>query len=174
MQPASRTQPFPITAMSDVDWASEIDYEVLLLDLQYSWDLISFFGGPTSSVSLQDQRLKLSIANLLQKFSRFKIFWKNHLFLSPLLSWYATIKCCCYSTLSCLSHENEAYRDWCLLCSWPSVIQTKQLEVYNFPSLDQWTDVLTEPLPSDHFELLRHKLNVQVCLQNSLTLSLMA
>jgi len=70
MQPASRTQPFSITAMCD--WASDIEDKGLHLDLQYFWHLISFLGGLARRVSWPNQALKLNIATSQ---SSAKIIW---------------------------------------------------------------------------------------------------
>ena len=40
-------------------------------------------------------------------------------------------------------------------------VLAKQLSVVHLPALDQWADVLTKPLASTRFEILRDKLNVK-------------
>ena len=40
-------------------------------------------------------------------------------------------------------------------------VLAKQLSIVHIPALDQWADVLTKPLSSTRFEILRDKLNVK-------------
>ena len=40
-------------------------------------------------------------------------------------------------------------------------ILAKQLSIVHIPALDQWADVLTKPLSSTRFEVLKGKLNVK-------------
>ena len=40
-------------------------------------------------------------------------------------------------------------------------VLAKQLSVVHLPTLDQWADIVTKPLSSTRFEILRDKLNVK-------------
>lgn len=59
-------------------------------------------------------------------------------------------------------HSRTKYMEIDVFCIYNQVL-SKQFEVYHILILDQWP-ILTKPLSSNCFELLRLKLNVQDCL----------
>ncbi|WVY90297.1 hypothetical protein V8G54_035811, partial [Vigna mungo] len=56
-------------------------------------------------------------------------------------------------------HPRTKHMEIDIFCIYDQVL-SKQLEVYHILILNQWPDILTKPLSSNCFELLRLKLNV--------------
>lgn len=122
--------------------------EDLLLMLLYILVPTLSPGGLENNQLLPDPALKLNKGLLLKQllmFFGFRLYFRNSQFPLLLQPSFVTTSL----TQSHPTYQDQAYGD-------------KQLCVVRIPGTDQWADVLTKPLSTAKFLLMRSKLNVEV------------